>query len=161
MSVVARFRALAPTLSRARSLAGVVALAVGVVGCASDATTSGSASLVATNDGDASSQPGWLLLDWSIAGDSHAEQCDLSHSATIAITVGSAGGESRRVHQATCMAFNATIQLSPGDYIADAVLLDGAGESLTVPVALQPFEISSGLPLRVPLEFPLNAFKAR
>jgi hypothetical protein len=138
----------------------VLALAIGVVGCAGEATTSDSASLVGTND-DASSEPGWLLLDWSIAGDNHAEQCDLSHSAAIAVTVGTANGEARRVHQATCMAFNATIQLTPGDYIADAVLLDGAGESLTAPVALQPFEISSGLARRVPLEFPLSAFNPR
>jgi len=157
MSLAARLRL------TARSLSGVVALAIGVVGCSAEATTSSSdnASLVGTRDDDGGSAPGWLLLDWSIAGDQHAEQCDLSHSATVALTVGAASGESQRVYQATCLAFNATIQLAPGDYTAEAVLLDGAGTGLTEPVVLQPFEISSGLPVRVPLEFPTAAFYAR
>jgi len=143
-----------------------LAVTFGIVGCGSAETTrsddaSDNSSLIGTPDKDSVSDPGWLLLDWSIAGDQHAERCDLSHSATVAVTVGAASGESQRVYQATCLAFNATIQLSPGDYTAEAVLLDGAGADLTAPVVLQPFEISSGLPLRIPLEFPGNAFYAR
>jgi len=139
----------------------VLAGVIGVIGCSAEATGSDNASLVSSSDGDGAQAPGWLLLDWSIAGDKHAEQCDRSHSATVALTVGAASGQSQSVHQATCLAFNATVQLAPGDYTAEAVLLDGAGGDLTTPVVLQPFEISSGIPLRVPLEFPANAFYAR
>jgi hypothetical protein len=39
--------------------------------------------------------------------------------------------------------------------------LDSAGTDLTAPVVLQPFEISSGVPLHVALEFPSSAFYAR
>jgi len=138
-----------------------LALAIGVVGCSGETTGSDNASLVGATDAGGDSAPGWLLLDWSIAGAQRPEQCDLSHSATVAVTVGAASGESQRVYQTTCLAFNATIQLTPGDYVAEAVLLDGAGTDLTAPVSLQPFEISSGLPLRLPLEFPSNAFYAR
>jgi len=166
MSLAARLRAFeAPSFVRASVLASGLALAFGVVGCGDEPTRSDNASLVGTSDvtpdGDSVSDPGWLLIDWSIAGDQHAERCDVSHSAAVAVTVAAASGESQRVYQVTCLAFNATIQLAPGDYTAEAVLLDSAGTGLTAPVVLQPFEISSGLPLRVPLEFPASAFYAR
>lgn len=161
MSLATRLRLHAPSSARARSLVGVLAIVVGSVGCSAEATGTDNASLVSSSDGDGALAPGWLLLDWSIAGDKNAEQCDLSHSATVALTVGAASGQSQSVHQATCLAFNATVQLPPGDYTAEAVLRDGAGGDLTKPVVLQPFEISSGLPQHVPLEFPRSVFYAR
>lgn len=151
----------ATSLHRARSFAGVLALSAVAAGCSGETTTgSDSALLVGTSGDSGGSAPGWLLLDWSIAGDRRPEQCDLSRAATLAVTIGAASGQSQRVEQTTCFAFNATITLAPGDYIADAVLRDGAGTDLTVPVVLQPFEIESGVPLRVPLEFPTSAFYA-
>jgi hypothetical protein len=159
MSIAARIRMLtAPSLVRVRAFASALAVAISVVGCGSETMSSDNASLVGASEADGGSAPGWLLLDWSIAGDKHAEQCDLSHSATVAVTVATGSGETQRVYQTTCLAFNATIQLDPGDYRAEAVLLDSAGADVIAPVALQPFEISSGLPVRIPLEFPASSF---
>src|SRR5690242_12183517 len=106
MSLAARLRAFkAPSFVRVGVLASGLALTFGVVGCANEATSSDNASLLGTSGADRGSEPGWLLLDWSIAGDQHAEQCDASHSAAVAVTVGAASGVSQRVYQATCLAF--------------------------------------------------------
>ena len=148
------------SLGRAPSLGAAFALTLAVSACSSEGTSSDSASLIGSN-GAVTVEPGWLLIDWSIAGASDVEQCDRSHSATVKLSVTAASGQPLSEFQRTCMAFNATLTLPPGDNTADAVLLDGAGTNLTVPVALQPFEIASGIPSRIPLEFPSSAFYAR
>src|SRR4051812_29860060 len=139
--------------TRFRSLVAGLALAAAISGCGSEATDSDSASLVG-------SEPGWLIIDWTIAGEKRAEQCDRGHAATLAVNVATANSESERIYQDPCMAFNATITLAPASYAATAALLDGADGELTRPIVLPAFEISSGSPLRVPLEFPSSSFLA-
>jgi len=124
-----------------------------VSGCSGEASPGDSASLL-------TSEPGWLILDWTIAGEKSPEQCDRGHAATVAVTVTLANGDSERIFQDPCVAFNATITLAPASYAAQAELLDGADGQLTTPIALPPFEISSGNPLRLPLEFPRSVFYA-
>lgn len=164
MSLAARVRLLRPAAARplalTRSLVATFALAA-LIGCSGEATSSDSAALAGTDIESTGSKPGWLLVDWSIAGGRNVEQCDSSHSATVAVSVSAADGTSQGIHQETCFAFNATISLAPGDYAARAVLLDGAGNDLTSAVELQPFEIVSGVPSRIPLEFPASAFYSR
>ncbi|HEY0465323.1 MAG TPA: hypothetical protein VGC79_14010 [Polyangiaceae bacterium] len=135
--------------TRARSLTAGLFLAAVLPACGSEATDSAGASLE-------SSEPGWLVVDWTIAGAQDAEQCDLGQAATLAVTVGN--GETERVYQDPCVTFNATITLAPGSYAARAELLDGAGTPLMAPISLPPFEIASGNPLRLQLEIPRSSF---
>ena len=141
-------------LVRFWSLVSGLALAASVSACSSEAADSESASL-------RGSEPGWLILDWTIAGEKSPEQCDRGHAAVLAITVATlANSESERIYQDPCVAFNATITLPPNSYLAKAELLDGADGQLTTPITLPAFEISSGNPLHLPLEFPPSAFYA-
>lgn len=158
MSLVTRLRSFATrSLSGARSFVEAMVLVCAVSACSGEATGSDAAPLVGSSDGVAA-QPGWLVVDWTIAGAKDVAQCDRSHSATVALSVAAASGEPRSAYQRTCTAFNATLTLPAGDYTAEAVLLDGAGTNLTLPVALQPFEISGGIPSRTAFEFPPSAF---
>jgi hypothetical protein len=135
------------------SLVSGLALTAAVSGCSGEASPGDSASLL-------TSEPGWLILDWTIAGEKSAEQCDQGHAATVAVSVTLANGDSERIYQNPCVAFNSTITLAPANYAAQAELLDGADGQLTTPITLPPFEIASGTPLRLPLEFPRSSFHA-
>jgi len=128
------------------------------VGCGDEANRSDTASLIGSSEETPASEPGWLVTDWTIAGQKDVAGCDLSHSATVALSVAAASTAAKDLHQHPCGSFNATVMLTPGDYTAEAQLLDGAGTPLTVPVALEPFEISSGTPTRIPFAFPTSAF---
>ena len=71
----------------------------------------------------------------------------------IGITVSTPDGAAVRDDRHPCTSFDSTIQLAVGHYSANAVLLDGADGVRTSSVPIYNFEIQSGSPLRVPIDF--------
>ena len=104
---------------------------------------------------------GSLIVDWTIDGAKSVDDCDLSGSATIDITVRASNGERAGEYQQACTAFATTISLAPGRYTAEAVLLDGAARDRTTPVQIRPFEIFGNDQLSIPIEFPASSFYAQ
>jgi hypothetical protein len=102
---------------------------------------------------------GSLLVDWTINGQRDPDQCDQGNAETIAINVFRADGAELAEYQDSCRAFATQIDLPPGAYSAEAVLLDPAGFERTTVVNLQSFEIFSGEELDIPIDFPASSFR--
>jgi hypothetical protein len=101
---------------------------------------------------------GALIVDWAIGGVQDPDQCDLAHVEVIDIVVSRASGIRVDEYQQTCGAFLTRIELAPGFYYADAVLLDAAGNQRTTVIEFEPFEIFGGDELDIPIDFPASSF---
>jgi hypothetical protein len=106
-------------------------------------------------------ESGSLVVDWTIDGSKSADECDLSGSATLDVTVTTSNGAPAGEYQQACSAFATTISLAPGRYSAEAVLLDGSGHDRTTPVPIEPFEILGNDQLSIPIAFPAGSFYAQ
>ena len=103
---------------------------------------------------------GTLVLDWSIDGTKDPDQCDQSDSRTLDVVVMRANGESAGEFQQSCSSFATSIDLPPGTYSADAVLLDPSGADRTTSVHVHTFDILGGDELSVPIDFSAGSFYA-
>ena len=101
---------------------------------------------------------GALVLDWSIDGTKNPDQCDQSDATTLDITVTTDTGAAVGEFQQSCRAFATTVELPPGDYRAEAVLIDSAGRDRTTPVQVGDFTINGNDELSVPVDFPASSF---
>jgi len=102
---------------------------------------------------------GALTVDWTINGFRDPDQCDQGDAERIAIVVYGSDGLVLAEYQASCRAFAARIELRPGLYAAEAVLLDEFGVERTTAVNLQSFEMFSGDELDIPIDFPASSFR--
>src|SRR6185369_7878130 len=75
--------------------------------------------------------PSTLVVRWSIDGVIDPNECIKSVSAEIEISVFDRFGGLVGVFRQACEAFSTSITLNPGDYTAEALLLDGAGQPRT------------------------------
>jgi hypothetical protein len=101
---------------------------------------------------------GSLVLDWSIDGTKNPDQCDQSDSTTLDITVTTTSGAPAGEFQQSCSAFATTVDLPPGNYSAEAVLTDSAGDDRTTAVQVGTFTIYGNDELSVPVDFPASSF---
>jgi len=101
---------------------------------------------------------GSLVLDWSIDGSKNPDQCDQSDSVTLDITVTTLSGSPAGEFQESCRAFATTVDLPPGRYNAEAVLLAPDGHDRTTAVQTGPFTIYGNDELTVPVDFPASSF---
>jgi hypothetical protein len=102
---------------------------------------------------------GSLLVDWTINGQRDPDQCDQGNAEAIAIVVYRDDGVELAEYQASCRAFATHIDLPPGDYSAEAVLIDPSGVERTTVVNMQSFEIFAGIELDIPIDFPASSFR--
>lgn len=102
---------------------------------------------------------GALVVDWTINGLRDPEQCDQGGAESIDILVYRASGALVGEYEASCRVFAARIELPPGLYDADAVLLDEFGSERTTVVNLQTFEIFGDDELHIPIDFPASSFR--
>ena len=101
---------------------------------------------------------GALVLDWTIDGRKNPDMCDQSDSTVLDITVYTTSGASAGEFQQSCRAFATTVDLAPGSYTADAVMLDSSGRDRTTAVHVAPFTIYGNDELSVPVDFPASSF---
>ena len=101
---------------------------------------------------------GSLVLDWSIDGSKNSDQCNQSDAATLDITVSTSSGAPAGEFQQSCSAFATTVDLPPGHYDAQAVLIDSSGHDRTTPVQVGSFTILGNDELSVPVDFPASSF---
>jgi hypothetical protein len=119
----------------------------------------GASSCIVESNDAAPVTRGSLVVDWTINGLRDPDQCDQGDAEAISIIVYYADGEELAEYQASCRAFATQIDLSPGDYSADAVLLDDTGAERTTVVNLHSFEIFGGDALDIPIDFPASSFR--
>lgn len=140
---------------RLLSLAGLVAMAL-AAGCTADVSTSPAppppppAGPVV---GD-----GTLVLDWTINGTTDPNQCYQSSAAAIAVDVTDVSGAPAGTFQQACTTFATSITLAPGQYTANARLIDANGNPRTTAVPINPFTINGNDQLSIPIDFPSSSF---
>jgi hypothetical protein len=108
--------------------------------------------------GPVAADSGSLVLDWSIDGDKNPDQCDQSDATTLDIIVTTSSGAPAGEFQQSCRAFATTVDLPPGHYEAEAVLIDSAGHDRTTPVQVGSFTILGNDELSVSVDFPASSF---
>jgi hypothetical protein len=120
------------------------------VGCTVEAGTSAPPILV---------EPGRLTVRWTVSGRVDPNLCVIGRAAAIDIAVSTLAGGFAGEFQAPCTAFATTISsLYPGDYVADALLIDPAGLARTTTVQISPFTILDRTELIVDVDFPADSF---
>jgi hypothetical protein len=128
----------------------LAALSLALSGCVAESTDS--RPIVVGAD------TGFLIVDWSISGYQDPALCRQSDADVINIAVETDGGSLVGEFEDVCEAFETSIELAPGDYFADALLLDASGSARTTAVDLGFFEIFGNDELVVPIDFPPDSF---
>ena len=104
-------------------------------------------------------EPGRLTVRWMVDEAVDPNRCVLGRATSIDIAVSTATGRSAGEFQAPCTAFATTISsLYPGDYWADALLLDSAGRPRTTTIEISPFTVFERTELVIDVDFPADSF---
>ncbi len=128
----------------------VLAVALACAGCVAEPTDSRPVVVESSN--------GVLVVDWSISGAQDTAICQQSDADVISIAIQTSRGASVGEFEDVCEAFSTSIELAPGDYFADAVLLGPSGDARTTPVDLGTIQIFGDDELAVPIDFPSDSF---
>jgi len=99
-----------------------------------------------------------LVVDWTIQGIADPDLCRLTDAEVLSVVVTTLSGRFVGEFQQSCTAFAAAIDLRPGSYLADIVLLDAFGYELTTPVLIDPFTLLAGDQLFLSIDFPARSF---
>jgi len=127
----------------------LLALALGATSCVAESTDA--RPIVVDSSG-------LLVVDWSISGAQDPSMCRQSDADVINIALQTSVGTSMGEFEDVCEAFSTSIELEPGDYFGDAVLLDPSGSARTTVVDLGLIQIFGDDELVVPIDFPPDAF---
>jgi len=132
-------------------VAGLVAVAGGAAGCIVDVGDSTPPPVIV--------EPGRLTVRWTVNENVDPNLCLLGRAAAIDILVSTSVGASAGEYQAPCGAFATSISsLYPGNYFADALLIDSVGRARTTNVQISPFTIFARTELVVDVDFPADSF---
>jgi len=131
----------------------VILFGAGLLCSIASCTSANNSSGVPANDSS-----GTLTLDWSINGSKDPNQCNQSVATDIDVVVTTRNGAHVGEFLQRCSDGMTTIALSPGAYVADAALLDGAGTPRTTYVNINPFVIDSNTDLSILVDFPASSF---
>ena len=115
-----------------------------------------------TNDpgpAQVSSATGSLTVDWTINNSTDPNQCNQSVATDFNIVVTTPDNVTVGDFVQRCSDGVTTIGLDPGDYSADAALLDSAGAERTTRVNINPFSIHGNTDLSITVDFPASSFQ--
>jgi hypothetical protein len=101
---------------------------------------------------------GSVEIAWTINRGHDPNQCAQGVVDAIVIDISDSAGRPVGSHGAVCEAFVTHIELTSGNYTANATLVDGAGRSRTTTIVLDPFAVRRGTVLQIPLDFSANSF---
>jgi hypothetical protein len=99
-----------------------------------------------------------LTVTWTVAGTSDPSECAFQGADAIDIVVQTTGGSVVAEVTDDCEEGVTSISLAPGTYFADAVLLDGAGRTITTPADLGRFTLYGDDELILDADFPGSSF---
>jgi hypothetical protein len=100
---------------------------------------------------------GALALNWTINETTDVDQCNEASAASLSLEVYDGSG-AYGTYSATCDAFAVTVSLPPGPYTAQAWFVDDSGIARTTTIDINPFEITEGTSLAIPIDFPASSF---
>lgn len=110
-------------------------------------------------DGGHSDGPrlGTLLVDWTVEGRHATAACRETGADTVDITISTGRGDVVDEFQELCESFEVSVDLLPGTYLIDAVLLDANGTAITTTVSDRVF-IDPGVGTVSAVDFPTDSF---
>jgi hypothetical protein len=100
---------------------------------------------------------GTLALNWTINNTTDPNQCNEASAVSLSLDVRDGTG-TYGTYSATCSAFAVTVSLPPGPYTAEAWFVDGSGVVRTTSISINPFDITEGTSLGIPIDFPASSF---
>jgi hypothetical protein len=112
---------------------------------------------VATPADEAPSAVGTLTLQWTISGRHDATDCGGLGVERLQLSVKSSAAEEDQ-SEGPCDAFQLSVDLSPGSYGGDAVLVDRFDRPVTLSVPLDQLDIMAGREVIKSIDFPVGAF---
>lgn len=101
---------------------------------------------------------GALIVDWTVDGSTNADECDQGDAVWLRLSVFTSSGRPVADFANDCAAFSTSIELDPGNYYAEAVLEDAAGNQRTTSIQIDDFTILGRDSLSVPIDFPASSF---
>ena len=116
---------------------------------------------VAEDDPDPAPRPaemGALIVDWTINGVTDPDECDQGDASWLRLSVFTSSGRHVDDFVDACDAFSTSVELSPGDYYAEASLEDPDGVQRTTAVVIDDFRILGNDQFSVPIDFPASSF---
>jgi hypothetical protein len=99
----------------------------------------------------------FLSVYWTVDGSTDPGACRDFGASDISILVERQSGETVGEYTSACRDFQTSIELDPGRYYANAVLL-GRNEEITTAVDIDPFSLGSDDELSVDIDFPAGSF---
>ena len=101
---------------------------------------------------------GMLTVEFTVDGTSDPAECTFQGADSIDVVVTTPNGAVVTEVTDDCRNATTSIDLPPGSYYADAVLLDHAGHTITTTVDLGGFHIYGDVELVVHADFPPDSF---
>jgi hypothetical protein len=101
---------------------------------------------------------GLLTLEWTLGGTRDPEECDATDSDVIEISITHSGGRIVDEFVESCDRFVTSVELTPGTYRAEVVLLDPLGRERTTTAFMGTFDIYGDDELILDVDFPPSSF---
>jgi hypothetical protein len=99
-----------------------------------------------------------VIFDWSIDGAKNPDECDQSDVDALLVSVWTDSGAHVGDFEQYCQVFETSIELEPGTYEAEAVLLAPDGIERTTAIQIPRFDLFGNDTLEVPIDFPSSSF---
>jgi len=113
----------------------------------------------ATPTDEAPPAVGTLTVQWTISGRSDPVDCGGLGVARLLLSVRAAGAGEEQI-DGPCDTFQLSLDLSPGDYSGDALLVDRWDRPVTLSVPIDQLNIVAGREVVESMDFPVEAFLA-
>lgn len=101
---------------------------------------------------------GLLTVTWTVDGTDDPAVCAFEGVDTVDILVERSNGGMAAHVSDLCESFVTSVELVPGSYFADALLMDGGGFPMTTAADLGYFDIYGGEELVIDVDFPASSF---
>ncbi|MEO8182683.1 MAG: hypothetical protein ABI895_27940 [Deltaproteobacteria bacterium] len=111
----------------------------------------------ATPTDEAPPAVGTLTLHWTISGRRDPSDCGSLGVERFVLSMRSSLADEDQ-SEGPCDAFQISIDLSPGSYEGDAILVDRLDRPVTLPVPLELLDIVAGREVAKSIDFPVAAF---
>ncbi len=114
----------------------------------------------ASHDAAADELPaaGSLTLQWTLSGRREPLDCGGLGIDRFQVNLVAPGLGNVEPWQAPCDAFQLTVDLAPGSYAGEAVMVDRLDRPVTLDVPVEQVEVIAGREVLVAIDFPMAAF---
>lgn len=133
------------------------AVAAGDVSAAADASAAAASAAAQPPSPEPPTAVGTLTVQWTISGRRDPMDCGGLGVDRLELSVRAAPGDEEQ-SEGPCDAFQISLDLAPGTYSGDVVLVDRLNRPVTLAVPLEQVDIVAGREVMKNVDFPVGAF---